>query len=145
MCLRLVFLLITRFAAWLRLSRREEAQKIAEIVILRQQLVVLQRQPAARPKLAWADRALLAALAGVIPKVRRQGLRLLAASDTILRWHRAIARRRGPPGPCAEGPAGRRHGGTSRPWSAGSHARTPDGGTAGSTVNVWGSKIGFGR
>jgi putative transposase len=95
MCLRLVFLLITRFAAWLRLSRREEAQKIAEIVILRQQLLVLQRQPSARLKLAWADRVLLAALAGVIPKVRRQGLRLLAAPDTILRWHRAIARRRG--------------------------------------------------
>jgi hypothetical protein len=90
----------------LRLSRREEAQKIAEIVILRQQLVVLQRQPAARPKLAWADRALLAALAGVIPKVRRQGLRLLAAPDTILRWHRAIARRRGHQVHAKDRPAG---------------------------------------
>ena len=51
MCLRFVFLLITRVVAWLRLSRREDAQKIAEILILRHQLVVLQRQSAARPKL----------------------------------------------------------------------------------------------
>ena len=94
MCLRFVFLLITRAAAWLRLSRREDAWKTAEILILRHQLVVLQRQPTGRPKLAWADRALLAALVGVIPKARREGLRLLVAPDTILRWHRDIVRRR---------------------------------------------------
>jgi hypothetical protein len=35
MCLRFVFLLITRIAAWLLLSRREEAWKTAEILILR--------------------------------------------------------------------------------------------------------------
>ena len=38
MCLRFVFLLITRVTAWLRLSRREDAWKIAEILILRHQL-----------------------------------------------------------------------------------------------------------
>jgi hypothetical protein len=42
----------------------------------------------------WADRALLATLLGVIPKARRQGLRLLVTPDTILRWHRDIVRRR---------------------------------------------------
>jgi putative transposase len=94
MCLRFVFLLITRAAAWLRLSRCEDAWKIAEILILRHQLVVLQRQSAGRPKLAWADRALLAALVGVIAKARREGLRLLVTPDTILRWHRDIVRRR---------------------------------------------------
>ena len=51
MCLRFVFLLITRLAAWLRLSRREEAWKTAEILILRHQLAVLQRRPPRRPKL----------------------------------------------------------------------------------------------
>ena len=94
MCLRFVFLLITRVAAWLRLSRREEAWKTAEILILRHQLAVLQRRQPRRPKLNWADRALLAALLGVIPKARRQGLRLLVTPDTILRWHRDIVRRR---------------------------------------------------
>ena len=82
MGLRFVFLLITRLAVWLRLSRREETWKTAEILILRHQLAVLQRQPR-RPKLNWADRALLAALLGVIPKARRQGLRLLVDVQAV--------------------------------------------------------------
>src|SRR6266702_94913 len=92
MCLRFVFLLITRTASWLRLSRREEAWPAAEILLLRHQLTVLQRQQPHRPNLDWADRALLATLLGVIPKARRQGLRLLVTPDTILRWHRDIVR-----------------------------------------------------
>src|ERR1039457_5578799 len=94
MCLRFVFLLITRVAAWLRLSRREEAWKTAEILILRHQLAVLQRQQPGRVKLNWADRALLAALLGVIPQARRHRLRLLVTPGTMLRWHRDIVRRR---------------------------------------------------
>ena len=94
MCLRFVFLLTTRVAAGLRLSRREEMWKTAEILILRHQLSVLQRRQPRRPKLDWADRALLAALLGVIPKARHQGLRLLITPDTIMRWHRDIVRRR---------------------------------------------------
>ena len=93
MCLRFVFLLITRTATWLRLSRREETWRITEILLLRHQLAVLQRRQPGRPKLNWADRALLATLLGVIPKTRRHGLRLLVTPDTILRWHRDIVRR----------------------------------------------------
>jgi putative transposase len=92
MCLRFAFLLITRVATWLRLSRREEAWQTAEILIPRQHLAVLQRRQPRRPHLTWADRALLAALLSVIPKARRQGLRLLVTPDTILRWHRDIVR-----------------------------------------------------
>src|SRR6266542_2787767 len=94
MCLRFVFLLITQVAAWLRLSRREQAWKTAEILILRHQLAVLQRRQPRRPNVNWADRALLATLLGVIPRARRQGLRLLVTPDTILRWRRDIVRRR---------------------------------------------------
>jgi putative transposase len=94
MCLRFVFLLITRVASWLRLSRREEAWQTAEILILRHQLAVLQRRQPRRPNLNWADRALLAALLGVVPKARRHGLRLLVTPDTTVRWHRGIAGRR---------------------------------------------------
>jgi putative transposase len=93
MCFRFVFLLITRVAAWLRLSRREETWKTAEILILRHQLAVLQRRQPRRPKLNWTDRALLAALLSVIPNARRHGLRLLVTPDTIMRWHRDIIRR----------------------------------------------------
>jgi transposase len=81
-------------ASWLRLSRRDEAWKTAEILILRHQLTVLQRHQPCRPKLTWADRALLVTLLSVIPRARRQRLRLLVTPDTILRWHRDIVRRR---------------------------------------------------
>src|SRR6266700_3734546 len=94
MCLRFAFLLITRLAAGLRLSRREESWKNAEILILRHQLTVLQRHHPCRPTLTWADRALLATRLSVMPKARRQGLRLLGTPDTILRWHRDIVRGR---------------------------------------------------
>ena len=40
------------------------------------------------------ERALLAALVGVMPKARRQGLRLLVTPETIVRWHRDIVQRR---------------------------------------------------
>jgi hypothetical protein len=93
MCLRFMFLLITRLPALLRLARREETWKTAEILILRRQLAVLQRQQPCRPNLNWADRALLATLFSVIPRARRRGLRLLVTPDTILRWHRDIVRR----------------------------------------------------
>ncbi len=94
MCLRFAFLLITRVATWLLLSRRERAWQTAEILILRHQLAVLQRRQPRRPRLTWADRALLAGLLSVIPKARRHGLRLLVTPDTIVRWHRDIIRRR---------------------------------------------------
>ena len=94
MCLRFMFLLITRVTAWLRLSQREDAWKTAEILILRHQLTVLHRRRPCRPRLNWADRALLAALLAVIPKARRRGLRLLVTPETIVRWHRDIVRRR---------------------------------------------------
>jgi putative transposase len=94
MCLRFMFLLTTRLTAWLRLARREETWKTAEILILRHQLAVLQRQRPRRPRLDWADRAFLAILLAVIPKARQHGLRLLVTPDTILRWHRDIVRRR---------------------------------------------------
>jgi putative transposase len=93
MCLRFIFLLIIHAASWPRLSRRQETWKTAEILILRHQLAILQRHQPRRPRLNWADRALLATLVSVIPRGRRQGLRLLVTPETILRWHRDIVRR----------------------------------------------------
>jgi hypothetical protein len=92
MCLRFVFLQITRTASGLRLSRREQAWQTAEILILCHQIAVLQRRQPRRPDLDWADRAWIATLLPVIPKARRHGLRLLVSPDTILRWHRDIRR-----------------------------------------------------
>jgi hypothetical protein len=130
-----VFLLITRAAAWLRLSRREEAPKTAEILMLGHELAVLRRRQPGRPKLNWADRALLAALLGVIPKARRRGLRLLVTPDTIVLWHRDIARRRRGAG-SVRGRTG--HPATDRSIRALARRlarENPAGGTAGSAAN----------
>src|ERR1019366_9531426 len=94
MCLRFVFLLVTRLVAWSWLFRREESWKDAEILLLRHQLTVLRRQLGARPKPPWADRALTAGLFGGIPRARRASLRIIMIPDTVLRWHCDIVRRR---------------------------------------------------
>jgi putative transposase len=94
MYLRLVFLPATPLVARSWLFRREESWKDAEILLQRHQFAVLRRQPRARPKPSWADRALIAALLGVIPRARRASLPMIVTPDTVLRWHRDIVRRR---------------------------------------------------
>jgi len=84
MCLWLVFLMITRTVSWLRLSRRTETWKTAELLLLRL-LAVLQRRQPRRPNLSCADRALLVTLLDMIHQARRRGLRLLVTLDTIVR------------------------------------------------------------
>src|ERR1039458_7672539 len=115
MCLRFVFLLTTRAAAWLRLSRRSETWKTAEILILRHQLAVLQRRQPRRPNLTWADRALLVALLGVIPKRVARGCGCWSPRTRSCAGTATSSAAAGPPDPSAAGPAGQRPGGTSRP------------------------------
>ena len=79
----------------LRLSRREDWWKDAEILMLRHQLAVaLRERPRASARLTWPDRAWLALLAGTLPTDRLAGMRLIVTPATILRWHRDIVRRR---------------------------------------------------
>jgi putative transposase len=92
--------------------------EVAEILILRHQLAVLQRRQPRRPNLDWADRALLATLLAVIPKAQRPALRLPVTPDTVLRWHRDIARCRRA-ARSKRGKTGRPPAGTSRPWCSG--------------------------
>jgi hypothetical protein len=77
MCLRLVYVLVVGVLSWLWLAGRQDAWKDAEVLLLRHQVGVLRRQQVRRSRLMWVDRVLIAALAGVIPKARRVGLRLL--------------------------------------------------------------------
>ncbi len=66
--LKLVFLVVTRAASLLGLSRRESWWKDAEILMLRHQLAVAERDhPGAHGRLTWPDRAWLALLAGTLP------------------------------------------------------------------------------
>jgi transposase InsO family protein len=97
MLLRLAYLGITNAFALLRLLPVSDRDKDAEILVLRHQLAVLQRQlDRQRVRFDPADRAWLAALLHQVPRPSLHGLRLLVRPDTILRWHRdLIARRHG--------------------------------------------------
>ena len=78
---------------WLALLARSDRTKDAEILILRHQVAVLQRQVNA-PGLSWADRAVLAALARLLPGRQLRQLRLIVSPRTLLRWHADLIRRR---------------------------------------------------
>jgi hypothetical protein len=93
--LRLAYLGITNAFALLRLLPGSDRDKDAEILALRHQLGVLQRQLGGqRVRFNPADRAWLAALLHQLPKPSLYRLRLLVRPDTVLRWHRDLAARR---------------------------------------------------
>ena len=71
-------------------ARSDTANEI-EILVLRHQLAVLQRRTP-RPRINWTDRAVIAALARLLPARRRRGFLITPA--TILRWHQQLVRRR---------------------------------------------------
>src|SRR5580698_838497 len=91
--LRPAYLAVLRGLGWLALLARSDRAKDAEILILRRQVAVLQRQ-VKRPRLSWADRAVLAALARLLPSSQLRQLRLIISPRTVLRWHADLVRRR---------------------------------------------------
>ena len=91
--LRLAYLAVLRIFGWLALLARSDRAKDAEILLLRHQIAVLQRQ-ARTPRLSWADRAILAALARLLPGGHLRELRLLVSPRTLLRWHAELVMRR---------------------------------------------------
>src|SRR5712691_13285242 len=76
---------------WLLLLGRSQASKDAEIMVLRHEVTVLRRQ-VARPRLDWADWAVLAALARLLPAVLRA--HRLVTPRTVLAWHRRLITRK---------------------------------------------------
>jgi transposase InsO family protein len=93
--LRLAYLGVANMVALLRLLPRSDHDKDTEILVLRHQLAVLQRQIGdQRVRFQPADRALLAVLLHQLPRPSLLRLRLLVRPDTILRWHRDLLARR---------------------------------------------------
>jgi transposase InsO family protein len=95
MLLRLTYLGITNAFALLRLLPGGDCDKDIEILSLRHQLAVLQRQlDGQQVRFEPADRAWLAALLHPLPRPTLRRLRLLVRPDTILKWHRDMIARR---------------------------------------------------
>jgi hypothetical protein len=85
--LRLVYLIFERLLDWLTLLGRTSSAKDVELLVLRHEVAILRRTNP-RPRLDWADRAVLAALIRRLPTSLR-GHRLVTPA-TVLRWHRRL-------------------------------------------------------
>ncbi|PIA98512.1 integrase [Streptomyces sp. HG99] len=87
------YLAVSSVFALIRLLPMGAVDKDIEILTLRHQLAVLQRQ-IDRPRVTRADRAFLAALLHRLPRPKLRQLYLIVSPETVLRWHRDLMRRR---------------------------------------------------
>jgi putative transposase len=87
MSVALAYRLLVTMLSWLALLARSSSSKDVEILALRHEVAVLRR---ANPRLrvSWTDRAVLSALARIMPKGLRA--RRLVTPGTLLRWHRRL-------------------------------------------------------
>ena len=91
MLIRLVYLFMVRVFGWLALLVRSDAAKDVEILVLRHEIAVLRRQ-VARPRPDWTDRAVIAALARLLPGHLR--LHRIVAPGTLLARRGLLVRKK---------------------------------------------------
>ena len=91
MLIRLIYLFMVRVLGWLALLAGSDAARDVEILVLRHEVTMLRRQ-FARPRPDWADRAILAALARLLPGHLR--LHRIVTPGTLLAWHRRPVRKK---------------------------------------------------
>ena len=86
-----LYLVLRRLAGWVAGSPADDRSKDVEIIVLRHQLTILNRQ---RPRLRLRrrDRLLMAAASRVLP--REAWHTFLVTPSTLLRWHRELVRRK---------------------------------------------------
>jgi hypothetical protein len=89
--LRLLYLVFRQVLGLVLLMGRTSSTKNIELLVLRHEVALLRRTNP-RPRVDWADRAVLAALVRRLPQALRR--HRLVTPDTILRWHRRLVRRR---------------------------------------------------
>ena len=87
----MLYLILVLLCGWLVLLGRSSASKNAELLVLRHEVGVLRRTKP-RPRLDWADRAVLAALIRHLPRTLRA--HRLVTPGTVLRWHRCLVRKK---------------------------------------------------
>jgi hypothetical protein len=133
--LRLAYLTVTNVFAALHSLPMSDRDKDVEILVLRHQIAVLERQlgVATRVRFAPEDRALLAALLTSLPREVLRRLRLLVRPDTALRWHRDLMKRRHARICRPSGPGAHPRSAPSAPSFCAWSGRTRVGATGGST------------
>lgn len=101
MLVRLVYLSVTGVFGLLRLLPASDRDKDVEILVLRHQIAVVQRQlGATTPRFSPADRAFLAALLHRLPRDLLGGIGLLVRfSERSMRWFDTSPRRGDAEGP----------------------------------------------
>jgi len=87
MSVALAYRLLVTVLSWFALLARSSSAKDVEILALRHEVAVLRRTNP-RPRMSWTDRAVLAALARIMPKGLR--VRRIVTPGTLLRWHRRL-------------------------------------------------------
>jgi putative transposase len=90
--LRLLYLIFVGLCGWLVLLGRSTASKDIELLVLRHEVAVLRRTKPRRPRLDWADRAVLTALIRLLPA--RLRMHRLVTPGTVLRWRRRLVTQR---------------------------------------------------
>ena len=88
--IRLLYLMMIRLVGALGLLIRSDTGVLAEVLTLRHEVAVLRRQLTGRPPLSWPDRAILSAMAWLLPTAIRAHRLVTPATPRAKLFHRAL-------------------------------------------------------